>query len=79
MCKWNLQWTKGKEGRRRNSARKFSRVDESYNSPDTKSFTNLKPKKHKENHTEAKRIRLFKTTNEERILKAVREQNIYFI
>ena len=24
-------------------------------------------------------IRLFKTTNEERILKAVREQNIYFI
>lgn len=54
MCKWNLQWTKGKEGRRRNSARKFSRVDESYNSPDAKSFTNLKPKKHQENHTEAK-------------------------
>ena len=37
MCKWNLQWTKGKEGRRRNSARKFSGLDENYNSPDPKS------------------------------------------
>lgn len=77
MCKWNLQWTKHKEGRR-NSARTLSRADGNCNSPDPKSFTNLKPR-NKENHTEHIATRLSKMTNEEKVLKAVREQNVYFI
>ena len=78
MCKWNLQWTKGKGGRRRNSARMLSRVDENYNSPDPKASQTSSPR-NKENHTEHIATRLFKTTNEEKVLKAVREQNVYFI